>query len=501
MLLRMIAKLLVCLILLSIHSVNVLSDQKPGLKEVDCWFENTSSIVTVCYHHYFNENPNDKSSRIIQSSVVIFKSDSKNKKGDPVLYLQGGPGQAYIASEYIGWIYRNKVLKYWLKDREVIFTEYRGLGLSEPSLKCSDLDHDSLLAKTYDDWYKTYQKCHSELLNQSADLPQYHALNVVEDLIKLRSELEIKQWNLWGHSYGSMIAMLLADKDNDHVRSIVTEGVWPPRFRANNLSNSYDFINLLERHFDLCRSIFYCNNSHTDLNQEWVELLVKLNKDPIEIRVNLFDVNYNVQIDDSWFIDIIFNSIYWKRGTTHIPFLIEKTSEGDFSVFSKEFSNIYKNSSLPLFSYGALRTFGCNETNILTQQELENSELPTWLKEWYHMPDYCEIWIGKTGKSVLSDISISFETPILFLSGLFDPVTPAKWTEEILDDFKNGQRFLFSEASDSFTDDKSKFCIEILKSEFIDHPMNRIDKERCEEGNIKYPEDWRIGLYPEKWMN
>ena len=144
-------KIIFFLILFSFRSANAVSNQEIGLVEVDCWFENSSSIPTMCYHNYLNERPGDKSSKIIQTSVVIFKSTSKGKKADPVLHLQGGPNQAYISNEHIGWTYNNKVLKYWLKDRDVIITEYRGLGLSEPSLKCTDLDHDSLLAKSHQD--------------------------------------------------------------------------------------------------------------------------------------------------------------------------------------------------------------------------------------------------------------------------------------------------------------------------------------------------------------
>ena len=487
-----------CFILVLIQPAHALVEQQAELKEIDCWFENTSDTSTSCYHHFIHENPDNENSKILQTSVVVFKSTSKNKKQDPVLFLQGGPGQAYITNEYINWTYQNNVLKYWLKDRDVIISEYRGLGLSQPSLKCSELDHETLVNRTHADWHRSFSKCHAELLRQGVDLSQYHALNIVKDLIKLRKALKITQWNLSGHSYGSMIAMLLANQETNFVRSVIAEGVMPPRYRADKLISAEPFIRLLDRLFSMCEDIFYCNDSHSDPEQEWINLLQKLEKHPIPIEADFFGKTYTVHVDNLWFLDVIFNSLYWKRSKTHVPFLVGKMLSGDHDRFTEELIDYYEDTALPIFSFGAFKTFTCNETTLLTEKALNRSELPNWYKKLYLFPDHCEIWTGKSGRSVLEGVSVSFDTPILFISGQLDPVTPAVWIQEILEDFEYGQRFLFPNASHSFIDNETDFCILILKNDFINAPMQKIRQDRCERENLSYPDDWDVATYPNK---
>jgi len=115
-------------------------------------------------------------------------------EGEPLLFLNGGPGFASNGYE----TYANILSK----KRKVILFDQRGTGKS------------------------TLDKINSRTVNMK---------KMVEDIEVLRKELKIEQWDVMGNSFGGLYAMAYANKYPSHIKSMIlssTVGIDFESFKA-----------------------------------------------------------------------------------------------------------------------------------------------------------------------------------------------------------------------------------------------------------------------------
>lgn len=110
----------------------------------------------------------------IRLAVAIFKTSSPHPAPDPVLVLGGGPGEAVL----------EKAGPTLLFNRDLILLDQRGVGYSQPSLRC--LDNESL------------QSCHSRLVKSGINLNAFTTLENAADVHALIRALGYQQVNLEG---------------------------------------------------------------------------------------------------------------------------------------------------------------------------------------------------------------------------------------------------------------------------------------------------------------
>ncbi len=112
----------------------------------------------------------------------IYFEEIGNPKGMPVVFLHGGPGSGF----------RSKHKKIFNpKKFHVIFFDQRGCGKSQPFGELKE--------------------------NTTPDL--------IEDIEKLRGKLQIKKWIVYGRSWGSILALLYAEKYPESVVKLILGGV------------------------------------------------------------------------------------------------------------------------------------------------------------------------------------------------------------------------------------------------------------------------------------
>jgi len=119
-------------------------------------------------------------------SYVLQYAEYGNKEGIPIVYLHGGPGAG--CEPYFHRFFDPKVFR-------IIIYDQRGAPHSKPS---------------------------GEIVNNSP-------AHLVEDNEKLRQELGIAKWHLFGGSWGSTLALLYAEKYPEHVSSMILRGVFMMR--------------------------------------------------------------------------------------------------------------------------------------------------------------------------------------------------------------------------------------------------------------------------------
>ena len=148
-------------------------------------------------------------SPLIRLAVAILRSTSGNSLPDPILDLAGGPGVGAVA-----------YAEQWLdsplrRRRDVILFDQRGAGLSDPLLDCPELDELALdlLEQALTPEQEAEQRleqarvCRDRLRTNGVNLAAYTSQASAADIADLRKTLGYAEWNLYGISYGSRLAL------------------------------------------------------------------------------------------------------------------------------------------------------------------------------------------------------------------------------------------------------------------------------------------------------
>jgi len=222
-------------------------------------------------------DPADPSLGVQTLSVAKIPSRRRSTHSDALTLLAGGPGQSAIESfPAVAFAFRHI-----MQDRDVILIDQRGTGDST-ALECPaesdtsavnngvapDLDRDEIAALA------------AECLEQLPADPRWFTTSVaVRDLENVRQQLGISQWNLYGISYGTRVAMHYLRRYPSSVRTVVLDAVVPPQ-----VSLGPDIAPLaqqaLEHIFSRCESDSGCNEVFGNLTVPTLQLLADLEREP-----------------------------------------------------------------------------------------------------------------------------------------------------------------------------------------------------------------------------
>ena len=249
-------------------------DSLPALKAARCGYLSVP------------EDRSRPSGRTIRLAVAIVPPVSQTPAPDPVVNLAGGPGLSAIGA---GPGLIDAGLN---RDRELILMDQRGVGFSKPSLSCPEsarfvagrvgLVYDA--ASTGRRQEAATRACHRRLLERGIDLGAYNTTENAADFADLRAALGIQQWNLYGLSYGTDLALTLMREHPDGIRSVTLDSVVPPH--VVTLGGFWDnarrgFNNL----FAACAAQPRCHRRHPELRRTFRRLVRKLESHPLTTRV------------------------------------------------------------------------------------------------------------------------------------------------------------------------------------------------------------------------
>jgi pimeloyl-ACP methyl ester carboxylesterase len=155
------------------------------------------------------ENRHRPSGRTIQLAVAIVPAASSQPAADPVVHMSGDPGVPAILE--IPDLITAGLNRY----RALIVMDQRGQLYSKPELTCPGIDqfnaHTVSLpyyaASTGRLHVEATARCYRRLAAQGIDLGAYNTTENAADFAALRQALEIKQWNVYGSSYGTDLAL------------------------------------------------------------------------------------------------------------------------------------------------------------------------------------------------------------------------------------------------------------------------------------------------------
>ena len=259
-----------------------------SLANVACPFDTSKALrPVICGRLKVPENY-DRPARSIEIAFMVVKARRTIDPNSPILFLNGGPGQTSL--HFAENLVANGLINQVVTDRDWVFFDQRGTGRSTPTLYCPD-EKDS----PFD-----LKRCRDDLLEQGIDLSQYNSARSASDMEALRKALGVTQWNLWGISYGSRLAMTMARYYPSAVRAIVHDGPGLPEGREL-IDDARGTDIVLNKIFSKCAADPACASKFPQLRRRFIAALARLRQQPLSVGEKRFDDSAVVRFFRNWF--------------------------------------------------------------------------------------------------------------------------------------------------------------------------------------------------------
>ena len=385
----------------------------------------------------------------------------------PILYLAGGPGDAASAE-----------LGFWLEsvfhqDFEIILVDQRGTGLSRPSLDCPEYGDSE-----GEDWLRD---CHERLLAEGVDLSQFQALSVVRDIHDLLVALELEQVNLYGNSYGSRLALLLATIAPERIRSLALDGVYPPpRYNLAELASNSQ--RSLERLFADCAADAACHATYPDLRDKFFRVVADMNAAPPELYHLGESAGWTLSGDQflAWTIGVL----RYKEALPILPSLIAAFDAGihDQFVMIDAFLKAPYRGDSEAHSEGFELSIRCGEgarhalaeTSHEYSLEVAEAILRVTNPVVELFGEQCALWDVPPAPAMIAQ-PVASDAPALLLSGAYDPATPPHWAQAAAERLSRSWHVVFPHLGHGVLE--SDECAARLLRAFLLAPWNEPEDE------------------------
>ena len=233
--------------------------------------------------------------RQVKLPYTRIRAESAHPHADPLVYLVGGPGGSALAefSQVYAWF---RPLR---RDRDVILYDQRGTLLAEPVLECSlndppptqaEIDAVSAGVPHYlhplDANDVGVARCAEALQAAGIDLAHYDTATHARDLLDLLAALGYQQYNLYGTSYGTRIALEVLRLDPAGLRAVVLDSVYPPIINAYEVQHAVATLEVLAGTFAQCAHETVCAAAYPNLAARFEGAVAQLNAQPLTLPLS-----------------------------------------------------------------------------------------------------------------------------------------------------------------------------------------------------------------------
>jgi pimeloyl-ACP methyl ester carboxylesterase len=399
-----------------------------------------ASLKAACGTLTVPENRSKPGEGKVQLPVVIVPSKTQPAAPDPVLYMAGGPGANGIAqAEELARVGLNQ-------KRDLIIMNQRGNAYSLPNLACPELDRDYAAAvalpldskATETAHVAATKACHDRLVAAGIDLSAFNTAGSAADLADLRKALKIKQWNLYGLSYGTELALVLLRDHPEGIRSMIIDAVLPPSQVSLGWlwTNANEAINNL---FRACADQPACAAKYGDLRTQFAAAVQKLEANPLSMTVKIAgtETSTKVVLDGGAVVGWLGSLPDPLTPLTSIPAAISALAKGQATQIAEVRALAANPSGIGASGLGLLFSVVCSEwvpfqpaSQVLVQGQLAFPDYPTTVLSeppgLTFMTQDCAVWDVPPAPAQVRQLTIS-KIPSLVLNGSFDGKSSPQW--------------------------------------------------------------------------
>jgi pimeloyl-ACP methyl ester carboxylesterase len=407
------------------------------------------------------ENPENGTMNL---AYLVLACNGPACKDDPLVFLQGGPGGSATAlSEF----WQSSPLR---TDRDIILVDQRGTGYSNAQCPWLGESYFNILKADLtpeEETIRILEKtavCKEEMKEKGLRAHIFNSIVSVKDLERLRLVLNYNEWNLYGASYGSRLALTYMREQPEPIRAVIMQGIFPPEVNMyeNVLTN---FKRSLELLMTKCENEPYCNSAYPNFRSGYWELLSKLRTDPVELSDG-FVLNAQDFILLSHFM------LYQASTAGRIPAIVSSLEtdtpnlEFELGILRNTLNIINGPVYLSVMAYEELPFSGLKHIS----DELQNSpELDPGHALFMGDPVVLSNWHSFRAPPIES-IPVKSDLPVLLLNGELDPITPPTNAKELERHLLNLDKYTFANQGHSFFNT----CFFQMTRSFLNDPAKEL---------------------------
>lgn len=259
----------------------------PRFEPAPCPVEFAFGRAVECGYLVVPEEHANPAGVTIRVMLAIFRTNASAPQPDPLIFLAGGPGSntLTVMTQGLGG-YLNQALE----NRDVIIVDQRGMGFSEPSLNCPEIDalyEKPTVSSSISDAGLTEQaaqQCFERLVSEGVNIGAFNTVESAGDVAAITEALGYEHINIYGGSYGSTLAMTVMRNHPDAIRSVMLQGITPPQV---DLMSSFapDFEHTLNMLLEACAADADCNTAFPDLETMFYAVVERLNAQPLTATI------------------------------------------------------------------------------------------------------------------------------------------------------------------------------------------------------------------------
>jgi pimeloyl-ACP methyl ester carboxylesterase len=472
---------------LGVLTAGAAAQDAPALTPVDCAITPPAGVTVECSTLTVPESRTGLSDATISLAVAVYPALNE-PANPPVVFLQGGPGGGIVETSPLLYSLFTAGLN---ENRDVVFIDQRGTGLSTPLLSCpayTDFIYEDLAANYTPEQFgerasEELRACGETLTAEGVTLAAYTSQENAADIVDLAAALGAEQIDLFGGSYGTRLALTIMRDYPELVNAVVLDSVLAP---AENQVSGIATVaqNNVDTLFAACAADPGCAELYPTLEADYYAVVERLNAEPATITMPtnaLGSETMQATINGTDFQSALFYASYQTPFLPSLPGVIASAAAGDYSVLGPYLNNIaltYDDVSMGMF----LSVLCAEEVAALTPEGLAESfaSVPNFetfaLMATYGTPEalfgVCETW----GAAPLDPIElepVTSDIPTLLLAGVSDPVTPPFYAENAAATLSNSRLYAFPGVGHVGT--LGNACMLDLTRQFLDDPAATLD--------------------------
>ncbi|MCB0186751.1 MAG: alpha/beta fold hydrolase [Caldilineaceae bacterium] len=453
--------------------------------DIDATAAYECGYVTVPADHLHPED-----GRQLQLAVAVTKAAADGRQPDPIVFLQDGPGYGVVYRAQTHFL--TNFGPYPI-DRDVVWIDPRGVGLSQPTTSCQSemsdfywttIADNTLTDEAYaDQFFAQVAACMQRLEKVGIDFAVYNRLQNALDILVVTKALGYDQINLYGSGYGAQLALTLLQTDAtaEPLRSAVLSGLYPTDI--NPLETAIHLQERLEAVFAACMAETGCNAAYPDLRMKFYDLLAALDRTPVPVTVKATDREITAYADDATLLHYVLNQLsLGNLAIETLPQNLTAFHNGDSNIVARDVSFLYGNQYVAATAAAQCQdTFAAVTSRLLVQTEsaidpgfidFAMRYLPASLR----FPTFCtkvglDIATPPMAESTVSDHNV----PILAFHGAFDPLTSTDGVKRALVDWEQPKIYTLIKGGHELLLD---FCAQQMAAQFFATPDQPLD-DRC----------------------
>lgn len=372
------------------------------------------------------EDREARAGRTLDLRVVVVPAVRPDPEPDPLFFLAGGPGQA--ATEVIASVM--PMFQRVQQGRDLVFVDQRGTGSSAP------LDCPPAEAPTLADGFRVdvdlaeITSCRDRLA-ENADLRLYTTDIAMDDLDQVRIELGYDRINLYGASYGTRAGLEYARRHPAHLRSMVLDGLAPQEMVLfqDFAQDGQAALDALVA--DCASDVDGCARAFPDLPAELQALWARdAASADVQLEHPRSGADETLRLEGAALAGAIRGVLYQPTLAALLPLAVHEASLGRWEALVALPGAMGPDVGEGM-SVGMMLSVACAEDRPrITPETRAAAAHGTFLGDTLTdtLVQWCSVW-PSAGPPTGTGVPVTWDGPVLLLSGGLDPVTPPRWAE------------------------------------------------------------------------